>query len=61
MRWPLWWTFIVTNRFMGRGRKEVAYLYSPQVVSWLLAVLLLSCVTLNFRAPKLLLYHAVAC
>ena len=36
MRWPLWWTF--TNRFMGKGRKEVAHLYSPQVISWLLAV-----------------------
>ena len=47
MHWPRWWSFIVANWFsgclwvgsiMGKGREEVAYLYSPQVISWLLAV-----------------------
>ena len=74
MHWPLWWSFIVIDRFsgclwvvsiMGKGRKEVAYLYSPQVISWLLAVFY-SCLVfrvpkLNFRVPKLVLYHVAAC
>lgn len=50
---------------MGKGRNEVVYLYSPQVISWVLAVFY-SCLVfrvpkLNFRVPKLVLYHVAAC
>ena len=61
MHWPLWWSFIVIDWFsgflwvvsiMGKGRKEVAYLYSPQVTSWLLAVFY-SCLVLLYTSGYL--------